>query len=448
MPGTIEASVVIPVFNQWRLTRQCLEALAGTTAGESVEVIVIDNASTDETAQACPALGGGLFGGRFVYRRAEKNLNFGPASNLGARIARGATLIFLNNDTEPLPGWYRPLLRDLDELPDVAATGPVLLYPDGGRDGAGEDGRNGRPGRRSIFGRTVQHLGVYVTPFLSVGHLYEGIPGDSPLAKKRRFFQIITAACMAMRADLFRQAGGFDERYVNGFEDVDLCARLWSRGLRMTVNPDSRVVHLTSQTAGRYGHDAENSRLLAQNAQPLLAPDLHVHVANDGLRLALCPWQRLRPALPKPLADRLRRFLPGDGARADREALTRLLTLNPYWDAGLEILAAHAASPAARRSVLEYAVALLHRPEDNLALHALCRETGDNARADGCLKAARAVADPFAAFLAAAQAGAGWCASIGLDDVAALYRDWLARADEIRQSVHEPFMRRLEEIRR
>lgn len=447
---TIEASVIIPVFNQWRLTRQCLAKLARTTTGESIEVIVIDNASTDETAQACPALGEGLFGGRFVYRRAEKNLNFGPASNLGARIARGATLIFLNNDTEPLPGWYRPLLRDLDDLPDVAATGPVLLYPNDRPDDAGPDeSENDGPRRRNPFGRTVQHLGVYVTPFLKVGHLYEGIPEDSPLAKKRRFFQIITAACMAMRADRFRQAGGFDERYVNGCEDIDLCARLWSQGLRMTVNPQSRVVHRTSQTPGRFGHDAENSRLATGNALPLLAPDLHTHIANDGLRFALCPWQNLRPAPPPAVDARLKKFAEkAPSPAALREILMRLAIDHPYWEEGLARLCRLAATPAEERAFLEHAYTLFHTPDDALDLHALCRKAGDDAQASRFLNEAEAFAVPFSTYGSTAREAVDWCSSIGLEDVAVLYRDWLARADGIRQNVYEPFMQRMRKARR
>ena len=58
----IESSVIIPVFNQWELTRACLKALAATTEGKAIEVIVVDNASSDETPEACPILGERLFG--------------------------------------------------------------------------------------------------------------------------------------------------------------------------------------------------------------------------------------------------------------------------------------------------------------------------------------------------------------------------------------------------
>ena len=225
----ITLSIIIPVYNQWELTRACLKALASTTKDVFIEVIVIDNASTDVTPQACPLLGKQLFGDAFRYIRCQSNINFGPASNIGAKMAVGEFLIFLNNDTVPLPGWYQPLIDDFSRFPNIAASGPLLLYP-----------------KSEPFGHTVQHLGVFVSPFLKVGHLYEGIPAESPLAHKRRFFQIITGACMVIPRKLFIAVGLFDEEFINGFEDVELCLRLRQQGYRMTVNPKAKVIHHTS----------------------------------------------------------------------------------------------------------------------------------------------------------------------------------------------------------
>jgi GT2 family glycosyltransferase len=222
-------SIIIPVRNRWDLTEQCLRSLRQTLSDGTCEIIVVDNASADATPTECPTLGSGLFGRDFLYRRADRNLNFGPASNLGARLASRPFLCFLNNDTIALPGWLEPLVQDFAEYPDLAASGPVLLYP------AGDN----------PLGDTVQHLGVFVNTLLKLGHLYEGIPAASPLTRKRRFFQVVTAACMCIPRALFEEAGGFTEGYINGFEDVDLCARLWRDGRahdrqpgRAPVSPD------------------------------------------------------------------------------------------------------------------------------------------------------------------------------------------------------------------
>src|SRR5262245_14309042 len=102
----MDISVVIPLYNAWRLTRGCLESLYeslridGTGGAPSVEVILVDNGSFDETPRAVEEL-------RYPnlhYHRMPKNLGFAKASNFGARKAAGDLLLFLNNDTVVLPG--------------------------------------------------------------------------------------------------------------------------------------------------------------------------------------------------------------------------------------------------------------------------------------------------------------------------------------------------------
>lgn len=313
----IESSIIIPVFNQWDLTRNCLIALRETLRGKSCEVIVVDNASSDATKSLCQALGKELLGENFHYYRSETNLNFGPASNLGAQKATGEFLIFLNNDTIPTPGWYTPLIEDFTTYPDIAATGPVLVYPEKGP-----------------LGRTIQHLGVYFTPTFSVGHLYEGIPETSPLAKKRRFFQVITAACLVIRRELFMGIGMFDEEYVNGCEDIDLCARLSNKGYRMTINPEAKVIHLTSQTPGRFNNDAANFALLAKKIHNMVKPDWHLLLEKDEVFVHLTPWLQTVASYPPEQVENLNQTLNS----ATSKSLQELLIKFPLWQEGYETL--------------------------------------------------------------------------------------------------------------
>ena len=148
----IEASIVIPVYNKWDLTRNCLKSIASNTDKSKIEIIVVDNASTDVTQNGCSFLGKQLFGDAFHYIRNEINRNFAGASNQGAEFAQGEFVIFLNNDTEVQPGWYQPLINDFSAHPDIAATGPLLVYPD-----------------ETLLGRTVQHLGIFISPSYSRG---------------------------------------------------------------------------------------------------------------------------------------------------------------------------------------------------------------------------------------------------------------------------------------
>jgi hypothetical protein len=105
----------------------------------------------------------------------------------------------------------------------VVAAGSKLLFPDG----------------------TIQHAGVmllddqHLPDPLVARHVHHGAPGDLPDANVRRAYQALTAACLLVRRDAFLDAGGFDEDYWNGYEDVDLCLELQSRGGLLVYEPAS-----------------------------------------------------------------------------------------------------------------------------------------------------------------------------------------------------------------
>ena len=253
-----KASIIIPVWNKLDLTRQCLTSLASLTTMPDYEVIVVDNASTDGTAEFLAGLGGDVQ----VIRNPE-NYGFAIACNQGAGAAHGEFLVFLNNDTIPTEGWLTALVDEVERHPDVAVVGSKLLYEDG----------------------TIQHAGVAFsritfTPY----HIYRKFPADSPMVNRRREFQCVTGACMLVRRDVFEQAGRFDEGFKNGFEDVDLCLKIRERGWHIVYRPDSVVYHLESQTPGRKTHDADNARrLLERWSQKWWIPDEDLLYLSDGL---------------------------------------------------------------------------------------------------------------------------------------------------------------------
>lgn len=419
-----QASIIIPLYNGWNLTRQCLKALAATTAGRDIEVIVVDNASTDVTPQAAPFLGKQLFEGGFQYIRNERNRNFGPASNQAACQAKGEYLVLLNNDTEPLTGWYDGLMRDFEDYPGIAGTGPLLAYPE-----------------TKPFGRAVQHLGVYVNEAGKVGHLYRYMPAGAPLARKRRFFQVITAACLAMPRRLFTKAGMFDERYVNGFEDVDLCARLSARGFRFTVNPDVTVIHHESQTPGRHGRNAANSVYYMERARPLLKPDLEAHARADGLELRLSDWLVARPALPA--ADSRR--LDEGAARLDFEELKNTLAREPLWENGWRRLLAMPGSCLAETRKL----AFMLFPDPRLALEACADACKAGQRRDAFFWLNTAA--PFGVALEEYRSGAEAIkkasAASGNVAMANQAQAWLAGARVFEQEKLRPFLREFSRLK-
>ncbi|MDR2605612.1 MAG: glycosyltransferase [Desulfovibrio sp.] len=260
MSASPQLSVIIPVFNGWEMTRDCLNSLREHAVGIDCEVLVVDNGSTDAVSTELEPLGRALFGAAFRLLRFPENCNFGPACNAGARAAAAPLLFFLNNDTLLTPGCLPPLLRALDDEPSPGAVGPLLLYPD----------------------RSVQHLGVSFT-LEYVSHLYRGFPIDHPAVRRRRKLQALTAAALLLPKTIFFDAGAFCEEYRNGFEDVDLCLQLRHRlGFTLSCIPESVIIHLEGRSAGRRDGEIDNNAVLGRRCGSAIIPDMHLHGAKDG----------------------------------------------------------------------------------------------------------------------------------------------------------------------
>jgi GT2 family glycosyltransferase len=237
-PGGPLVSIIIPVFNQWALTLKCLLAVARNSGPVSHEVIVVDDASTDETVEGLTRLEG------VRCHRNPLNAGFARSCNQGARLARGKYLLFLNNDTEVHPGWLAPMVDILDKRPDVAVVGNKLLFPDG----------------------TIQHGGVVFsyagpTPVMPF-HLDYRQPAH--VRDQILDLSAVTAACMLMRPEVFNQLRGFDEGYRNGYEDVDLCLRVKEAGHHILYTPHSVVTHHESMSDGRFHAGWANDERLAE----------------------------------------------------------------------------------------------------------------------------------------------------------------------------------------
>lgn len=223
------ASIIIPTFNRLDMTTRCLAALRKNTDPKLADLIVVDNGSSDGTTTF---LREQQQAGRLRTQLNQENVGFARACNQGAALAATPTLVMLNNDTEPEPGWLEPLLAALDGDPRVAAVGAKLLYPD----------------------RTIQHGGVALVdhrprrdPLLAL-HLFVSLPEDHPSASRPRPARAVTAACMAIRRNAFEAVGGFDEGYWNGYEDVDLCLEFAAHGWTIQYEPRSVVIHHESQS--------------------------------------------------------------------------------------------------------------------------------------------------------------------------------------------------------
>jgi GT2 family glycosyltransferase len=307
-------SIIVPVFNKWELTEQCLRSLHKHTPPD-VEVMVVDNASLDATPTVCSVLGERLFPGQFHYIRLERNANFGPACTLGAERASAQYLFFLNNDTILTQNWLPPLLTALEDDQGLGAVGPLLLYPGADR---------------------VQHAGVLFHPGIQVSHALERVSLTSPLVRKRRSFQAITGAALMMRKDLFQDCGGFHSAYANGLEDLDLCCRIREKGLRLTVVPESVIYHIASQSAGRFDNERRNYSIFLARCASSVQPDVHAFAAGEGFEVRITSACTPCLALPREGSEALAADCDhGKDIAAGWEALERM----PYWEEGYDLLA-------------------------------------------------------------------------------------------------------------
>ena len=224
-PGQpVRASIIIPVFNKVEFTFQCLRSLLQEIDFNEDEVIVVNNASLDETAQALAYFGDLV---RVIHN--TENQGFVDACNQGAAVARGRYLVFLNNDTVVLPGWLKHLVETVEHDPSTGAAGSMFLYPNG----------------------VVQEAGAIIW---QTGEAFHYGRGQSPEDRRFNFAREVdycSGASLLIRKDLFDQLGGFDGRYAPAYyEDVDLCMGVRALGRKIVYQPLSRLIQYESATAG------------------------------------------------------------------------------------------------------------------------------------------------------------------------------------------------------
>jgi GT2 family glycosyltransferase len=252
------ASIVIPVHNKATITRQCLDALlAEADDGLDRQIVVVDDGSTDLTPSLLAR-----YGDRVLVIRNQTALGFAGACNAGIAAAAGEFVVLLNNDTIPTSGWLSALVDHARQHPAAAVVGAKLLFPND----------------------TVQHAGVAIGLDARPHHIYAGFPADHPATSVSRPFQVVTAACALLRRGPWRELGGLDVAYQNGWEDVDYCLRAGEAGYEVHYCAESVVYHLESATRNLVS-DAEraNQALFATRWRHKITPDDYRYYWEDGL---------------------------------------------------------------------------------------------------------------------------------------------------------------------
>jgi GT2 family glycosyltransferase len=253
---TPQCSIIVPTYSAAALLRECLTALLADLDGRpDAEVVVSDDGSTDDTTAVLDS-----FAGRIKVVRHAENRGFAHACNAGAAAAEGRLLVFYNNDLQPAPGWLDALLDHADRT-TAKVIGSKLLFPDG----------------------RVQHAGVVLCSDGYPRHVYAGFPADAAVTDRSGPVRIVTGACLLTYASWFDRLGGFDLRYRNGYEDVDLCLRTAEAGGEVHYCHRSVLTHLVSASReNRVAEFAETEREFLSRWGRLPADDFARYV-EDGL---------------------------------------------------------------------------------------------------------------------------------------------------------------------
>lgn len=223
------ASIIIPTRNGEKLVRQCVESVRAKTTYPNYEIVLVDNGSDDEEAIAY--FDSLAKAGTIRLLKDPKPFNFSRLNNDAAKQAKGSILVFMNNDIEVItPEWLSEMVSHALR-PEIGSVGAKLWYPND----------------------TIQHAGLVLVAGLAA-HAHLGKPkGDNGYFSRANLLQSlsgVTAACVAMRREVFEQVGGFDETLAVAFNDVDLSLKIDAAGYRNLYTPYAELYHHESATRG------------------------------------------------------------------------------------------------------------------------------------------------------------------------------------------------------
>ena len=230
-------SVIIPSKDNPDLLSECLSSVDEKTLCRNYELIIVDNGSSDENRAKIESLCK-KYNAKYIYEK--KDFNFSHMCNLGAAEASGDVLLFLNDDIKITQENWLEVMAGQARLPYSGAVGCLLVYP-GGKD--------------------IQHCGTKDRED-GPGHIYQNFSVSDPDCADAFFpnnVNGVTAACLAIRKEVFESIGRFDENLSVCYNDVALCFDLINAGYVNCVRGDVCLVHAESVSRG---YDAANEEKL------------------------------------------------------------------------------------------------------------------------------------------------------------------------------------------
>ena len=233
-------SIIIVNWNSTEYLRICLASIYRETSGIGMEVIVVDNASHDDS---CAELIRSEFPTAVLYCSKE-NLGFAKGSNLGYELSSGEVLLFLNPDTEIRSDVFTPMMKELKSASRIGAVGSRLLNSDG-----------------SLQTSCIQSYPTILNQLLDSEVLRIRFPTSSlwgmrPLfvpAPQPERVNVISGACLMVKREVFAHVGKFDDSYFMYVEDVDLCRRITGAGYAIHYMNDCEVIHHGAKSSAVQG---------------------------------------------------------------------------------------------------------------------------------------------------------------------------------------------------
>ena len=252
--GDPKVSILIPNKDHTDDLEKCLHSIWSKTEWDNYEVIVIENNSTDPATFAYYEEARKRYEGLKVVTYPEKGFNFSGINNFGRKAASGDYLLLLNNDVEVRNGdWLTELLRQCAHPGGAAICGAMLYYPD----------------------ETLQHAGVVtgLGGYAGHSHKYKQAGGSGYLfrAATVQDFSAVTGACLLVKASVWDEVGGLDEKFAVAFNDVDFCLRVRDAGYRVAWTPYARLTHYESKSRGGDEKDPAKAARFASEQQRLYA---------------------------------------------------------------------------------------------------------------------------------------------------------------------------------
>jgi GT2 family glycosyltransferase len=156
----------------------------------------------------------------------------------------------------------------IETVPRATVVGSKLLYPDT---------------------KLIQHAGIVFGELKEPYHIYQHLASDHPAVNRMEDYQAVTGACMLLEKTIFIDAGMFDESYINGYEDIDLCLRIKHAGCRIIYAPSSVLLHAEFTTDGRKNNQSHNLNLFLTKRKNSISSDENIYYKKNGHAIVYDP---------------------------------------------------------------------------------------------------------------------------------------------------------------